>query len=185
MSNCRFDFKKIIIASGSIALVLVYSVVEGVSYQSVGYRHFHGKLSPHRLQALQNEFEERHGVDATPDDLRLFALKKTAEALHFVLRYDNQTNPNKILARGGAHCSMYAMVYTSIFNQLAETRYWKSTCHVAVARVHLFGVDLHQFADSRFFATHDFCVIRNANGVEAVDPVVFDYFRATTVQLRP
>ena len=80
---------------------------------------------------------------------------------------------------------MYAMVYTSMYNQIAESKHWKSTCRVAVGKVHVFGVDLHQFANSRFFANHDFCVIRSANRVEAVDPLVYDYFGVTTVRLQP
>ena len=176
----RFTLVTSLVAALSGLLVL-----RGISYRISGYRHFQHPLDQHYISALETQFRDEYGANATPDNLRNFTLKHTASSLHFMLKSSSLRDPNRILARGGAHCTMYSVVLSTLYNQLAREMRWNATCRVAIGQVHLFGVNLHQFASSPFFASHDFCVIRDVNRVQAVDAVAFDYIGVPGVRLRP
>lgn len=170
----------------SILLTLSYLLIlSGISYRLSGYRPFHRPLNHQYVVALKTQFQREYGANATPANLRDFTLTHTASSLHFILKSNSQRDPNRILAGRGAHCTMYAVVQSALYNQIAREMHWNTSCRVAVGQVHLLGVNLHQFATNSFFASHDFCLIHDSNGVYAVDALTFDFIGVSRVRLRP
>lgn len=177
MSRNQYLFIKLILSVSFITSLLGF-VWLGLSFHVEGFRINRGCLHRHRLKELETAFERQYGANATPSDLREFALKTTADSLYFVLRYNNLTDPNRIMDGREAHCVMYTIVYACIYNQIAHDRHWKTTCRVAKSRVYLFGVNLHQFVSSPFFSSHDICVIKNGDNLHAIDALIFDYLKS-------
>jgi hypothetical protein len=127
---------------GVVALTGYGVVVHGLSYRVVGFRPLPPPLDQPHLAALQTRLQMASGNAATPATLRQFALAETAQRLHFALKRNALTDPNKIVDGQQAHCKMYAYVVAATYNQLAWQRYWPPTCHVAYGHAYLYGVSL-------------------------------------------
>lgn len=154
----------------ALLLSLVIILFYGLSFEVIGYRKYNGQLNYNYKEELNKMLDSGSISD---DDIRNAALTYTANNLEFAFRKNPETNPNRILNNRLAHCKMYAYVFASCYNELAKN----SSSRVAYGQFFLFGVNLHQFITSPFFATHDVCVIKNAAGeVQIIDPLLYDYF---------
>ncbi|HEX8659351.1 MAG TPA: hypothetical protein VF690_17565 [Hymenobacter sp.] len=165
-----------------LVVIGYYVTVNGLSYEVSGYRLYNEQLNKQHLQEISNRFDYAH--DANEQGLRRFALSNTASELDFAMRKNGMKNPNSILDSKKGHCMMYSYVMASSYNQLAKLKKIKASCRVAYGHVFLYNVNLHQFFNSAFFRDHDFCVIRDSNGVHVADAILFDYFLIDYIRLR-
>ncbi|WP_143069901.1 hypothetical protein [Hymenobacter actinosclerus] len=165
------------------ALIVIFTAyqigVAGLSYRVIGYREYDQKLDAQHLA----EFTATSNP-TTAAELRHCAVANTATALSFRAEYNSLSNPNRIVEGTVGHCKMYSYVVAAAYNQLARQRGWKTRCRVAYGQVYWFGINLHKFVSGPFFRTHDFNIIQNGKQVYAVDAILYDYFRISTIPLR-
>jgi hypothetical protein len=169
---------------GVVGLMGYKTVVHGLTYQVMGFRPAPPPLDHPHLAALQTRLRLASGDAPTPTTLRQFALTETARCLHFALKRNALTDPNKMVEGRQAHCKMYAYVLAATYNQLARQQHWPASCRVAYGHVYLYGVSLHQFLPGTFFRDHDFCVFADNHGAYAVDATLYDYFWVERIRLR-
>ena len=177
--------RKLVIVVGFLMVTLIggyYVTVQGLSYEISGYRAYHEQLDEQHLRELNSRFENAY--DATEGELRRFALNNTAFELDFAMRKNGLKNPNSILDGKKGHCKMYSYLMAASFNQLAKRNGIKANCRIAIGHVFLYGVNLHQFSNSSFFANHDFCVITGKEGAQAADAILYDYFGVDHIRIR-
>ena len=178
-------FARFILTIGLITVLSWLFVNHGLSYRISGYRPCPRTLNKHLVYVLKSRFQHEFGNHATTADLREFALNYTASSLHFTLKSNSLRDADKIIAGRGAHCAMYSVVLSEVYNELAREMHWNPNCRPAIGRVYLYGVNLHQFARSSFFASHDFCVMPDEYGAQAVDALAYDCIGVPSVRLRP
>jgi hypothetical protein len=185
MPRSKAMIKKGVVVVGVLLVLLVvsyYILARGISYEITGYRKYSQQLDGNHLGKIESNFEYIYGTN--PNDLRAFALNNTASELEFEMHRNALIDPNAILDRKTGHCKMYSYVLASTYNQLAKKCRSHSSCRVAYGHVYFYGINLHQFFTSSFFKDHDFCVIKDKNGVSAADAILFDYLSIDRVRLR-
>jgi len=112
-----------------------------------------------------------------------YALNQTSKRLEFKLN-----NPGKFMLTGKANCVGYSDFCSSyLIHLLRENNLEKEwNVHHKVAKLRVFGIDIHQYFSSPSFKDHDFVVIENLKTKEkiAIDPALYDYTGIKRVSLR-
>ena len=120
-----------------------------------------------------------------PDDkfsdiyvIKDIAQRLTSERLSFSLKA-KESDPNKTFETGEANCIGYAAFTATVANHLIEKMYadnsWKAI--PCKGKLYVFGSDIHQYTESRWFKDHDFVIFRNRESDSEIyaDPTVSDY----------
>lgn len=112
-----------------------------------------------------------------------FTLNQTSKRLKFKLN-----NPGKFMLTGKANCVGYSEFSSSYISQLLRENNLENNWNVyhKVAKLRVFGFDVHQYFSSPSFKNHDFVVIENRKTKEkiAIDPAVYDYKGISRVTLK-
>lgn len=165
----------------SFALFLLFLIIlfKGFVFRSVvNYNSFKNR----KISTIEN-FKTTNFRSTNIDEILDCALKQTSQKLEFKLN-----NPGKFMLTGKANCVGYSEFYSSYLFQLLQTNKldneWK--VHHQVAKLKLFGVDVHQYFSSPSFKNHDFVVVENLKTKEkiAIDPALYDYTGIKRVSLK-
>jgi hypothetical protein len=112
-----------------------------------------------------------------------YTLNQASKKLEFKLN-----NPGKFMLTGKANCVGYSEFSSSYISQLLRENNLENEWKVnhKVAKLKLFGVDVHQYFSSPSFKNHDFVVIENRKTKEkiAIDPALYDYTGINRVTLK-
>ena len=123
------------------------------------------------------------------DDAIAFARDLTADSLSYA--FTNTSNdPSALLLSGHrAHCVGYAALFTAACNAAIEHGglHADFRCHQRVAKLYVFGEDVHALFSSPFFKDHDICLIECTitGKTIAVDPTVSDILWINQIALTP
>lgn len=116
-----------------------------------------------------------------------FALDLTAGKLSYAFRGTSNDPSILLLSNDRAHCVGYAALFSAACNVALDRSGLQRTvrCEQKVAKLEVFGEDIHALFDSPFFKDHDICLVTDlrSGAIIAVDPTLNDFLGVDRVAL--
>jgi len=162
-----------------LILLLLIIIFKGFLYRSfVDYNDVESR-GIYLIENISSENLRSTNIDELLDN----ALDRTSKKLEFKLN-----NPGKFMLTGKANCIGYSEFFSSYMMQLLLENNLEKDWNVyhKVAKLRVFGIDIHQYLSSPSFKDHDFVIVENQKTKKkiAIDPALYDYTGIKRVTLK-
>ena len=95
--------------------------------------------------------------------------------------YLDEINPNDLNSNAKTNCIGYSALFNSLANHIFENQNLNDRFRSRhfVAKIYLFGIDIHQYFNSDFFRDHDINEITDTRTGDKfyTDPTLYDYLK--------